>query len=366
MRRVNEEPKNGTEIGRALVAWFRAGHRDMPWRRTRDPWAILVSELMLQQTTVATVLTRWPPFLERFPTPQAMAAAPQEETIAAWRGLGYYARARNLHRAATEIAARTDGFPRTAEELRQLPGIGAYTAAAVASIAFGEPVPVVDANVRRVAARLLAYAEDATKPAAARAFAEAASRWMDRGAAGDFNQAMMELGATVCTPAAPRCGECPVAAHCAARTRGTPERFPALPPRAKFIAAREVAVAIRRSGRLLVCLRPDTGSFAKMWELPRAEMNEGETQEEAALRIARELTGIRAQGPHAMKSLRHTVMNRRIELTVVECAAPKNALATPTQHAESRWLTPEEWLALPSSSTQHKIAAWMATHRRSE
>ena len=206
-------------LGRALIRWYRRNRRDLPWRRTNDPYAIWISEVMLQQTTVPTIAPRWQRFLHRFPTVGALAQAPEREVLAEWAGLGYYARARNLCRAAKRIVS-AGAFPRTAVEWRALPGVGPYTAAAIASICFGEPAAVVDGNVARVLSRLEALRLDPRSPAGSRRLRSAAQALLDHGAPGEFNQALMELGATVCTPRAPRCPDCPLGASCRARTAG--------------------------------------------------------------------------------------------------------------------------------------------------
>src|ERR1044072_9343854 len=195
----------------ALLSGYRRKRRHLPWRRTRDPWAIWVSEVMLQQTRVEQVGAYFERFLARFPSVAALAEAPLAHALGGWAGRGYYRRLRLLHRAAHRVVERGGAIPSTAEQLRRLPGVGDYTAAAVASIAFGEPVPVLDGNVVRVMARRLACEEDAARPAVRRRLRAAAAVLLDVDAPGDSNQALMELGATVCTPMAPRCGECPLA-----------------------------------------------------------------------------------------------------------------------------------------------------------
>jgi A/G-specific adenine glycosylase len=242
-----------------LLAWYDAHARDLPWRESRDPYRVWLSEIMLQQTRVAAVISHYHQFLRRFPTVEKLAAARESSVLAAWSGLGYYRRARMLHAAAKLIAGELcGGFPRTAEELKHLPGIGRYTAAAVASIAFGEPVAVADGNVERVLRRFFASDFSHEK------IWQAAEDLLDRSRPGDFNQAMMELGATVCTPRAPSCLTCPVMELCS--TRG--ERPPtAKVPRQK---KREIHFALaRRKGAVFLTRRPpDARLMASMWELP--------------------------------------------------------------------------------------------------
>jgi A/G-specific adenine glycosylase len=214
------------ELRRALLAWFAAHQRPTPWRNNPDPYRVWVAEVMLQQTQTATVVPYYERFMARFPTVQALADAPLEEVLRYWEGLGYYARARSLHRAAQQIAQNGGQLPATADRLRELPGIGAYTAGAIASIAFGQPTPVVDGNVTRVLARLLWLKGDLKAHAAQKRLWQLAQELVDPQQPGAFNQAVMELGSTVCLPKQPRCGACPVSHLCAAYQRGQPTAVP--------------------------------------------------------------------------------------------------------------------------------------------
>src|SRR5271157_1728605 len=211
-------PKSGA-IRRRLLAWYRQHKRDLPWRRTEDPYRIWISEIMLQQTRVAAVLPYYPRFLELFPDVRALARAPEQTLLAAWAGLGYYSRARNLQKAAKYIVELGE-FPRTYSSLRELPGVGDYTGAAVASIAFGLPHAVMDGNVARVMSRLMAEAGDIKSDAVRRRLRALAEVLLDRRHPGEFNQALMELGATVCVPKRPLCESCPVRLYCEARKQG--------------------------------------------------------------------------------------------------------------------------------------------------
>lgn len=251
-----------------LLAWYDLERRELPWRRDRDPYRVWISEIMLQQTQVKTVIPHYERFLERFPTVKDLAAAPMDEVLALWSGLGYYRRARQMHAAAREIAS-ADGFPTTARELQDLPGIGPYTAAAVASIAFGEAVPVLDGNVERVLCRQLALEEDPKRSAVRKVLLGEAASLLDPRRPGDGNQALMELGATVCQPRAPRCGECPLAVGCEGRESGEPERFP--PPRTRRKTERVAwsVALVEQDGRALFFRRSrDSDLLAGLWELP--------------------------------------------------------------------------------------------------
>ena len=259
---------NPRSLHRSLVAWFRKAARDLPWRHTRDPYAILVSEIMLQQTQVATVIPFYKRWLARFPDFASLAAAEESEVLSVWQGLGYYSRARNLHRAAKTVVEKHDGeIPRDPALIRALPGIGRYTAGAVASFAFDLPEPLVDANVARVLARLLDLQQPVDSTAGQRALWETATALVPEKDARTFNGALMELGALVCTPRAPRCGECPVRPHCAASAHGTAESLPRKKPRRKTSALSEHCAWIVRRGRIL--LEQQTGKrWRGLWKLP--------------------------------------------------------------------------------------------------
>jgi A/G-specific adenine glycosylase len=258
-----------------LLSWFRRSKRDLPWRCRRDPYRIWLSEIMLQQTRVAAVVPYYRRFLERFPTVQDLARAPTASVVRAWAGLGYYSRARNLHRAAQEIVARHGGaFPRQRDEALRLPGIGRYTAAAILSISYQEPLAALDGNVARVLARLGAVRGDLRRPNLWRRLDDAAGALLARRVPGNWNEAMMELGATVCTPLSPRCGQCPVEQWCRARSLGIAEQLPAarrkVAPVKVTVAA---AVLLDPRGRTLLVRRPngDGALFARLWQFPAVE-----------------------------------------------------------------------------------------------
>jgi A/G-specific adenine glycosylase len=268
----DEAATDAPALVRALLDHFDAHRRAMPWRETGDPYAIWVSEVMLQQTRVDTVVPYWERWIERFPTVAALAEAELDDVLRHWEGLGYYSRARNLHNAARMVRERFDGrVPAETESLRELPGVGEYTAGAVASIAFGVATPAVDGNVRRVLSRL----HDLEKPRP-RELRERAAALVPDDRPGDFNQALMELGATICTPRTPDCGECPVARWCLARRCGTQELRP-LPARRKPIPEERVrtVVMVRDDGALLLVRRPLDGLLGGLWEFPEASALSG-------------------------------------------------------------------------------------------
>lgn len=271
-------------IRRKLLAWYRKSHRQLPWRphpRPRkldndaariDPYYTLVSEAMLQQTQVATVVAYFERFVAEFPTVHALAQADEQRVLRQWQGLGYYRRARNLHAAARMIVAEFDGrVPDRAEQLLKLPGVGRYTAGAIASIAYDTPAPIVDGNVDRVLARLLNLREPVDAPTVKKHIWSLAEQLVPQKCAGDFNQAMMELGATVCTPKSPKCLVCPLRDDCQAQASGDPETLPIKLPKKKPVAVTHVVIAAERSGRFLFEQRPATGLWSNMWQLPTWE-----------------------------------------------------------------------------------------------
>src|SRR5579862_6787463 len=260
-------------IAPRLLAWYDARHRDLPWRSTTDPYRIWVSEVMLQQTRAEAVIPFYERFLERFPSAAALARASEQEVLACWSGLGYYSRARNLHKAAAMMA---DVFPDSYEGIAQLPGVGDYTAAAVSSIAFGLPHAVVDGNVMRVVARVTTDAADIGAARTRRRFREIAQQWLDRRRAGAFNQALMELGATVCLPRAPGCGVCPLRADCAALRQGRVAELPVKLRKATPVKIESRVAIVKRRGKILMWRRgADSGRMAGFWELPAIEQVPG-------------------------------------------------------------------------------------------
>lgn len=260
-----------SQPGKLLIEWYCHGHRDLPWRRTADPYGIWVSEVMLQQTRAQAVIPYYERFLARFPTVEALASAEEDEVLALWAGLGYYSRARNLRRAARDLAA-AGGFPETYDGIRALPGIGDYTAAAIASIAFGLPHAVLDGNVLRVVARVANDAADIASPRTRERFRAVAQSWLDPRQPGVFNQALMELGATVCLPKSPLCLVCPLAALCEARAAGTASQLPVKLRRVQPVAIQATLLLIRRRGRVLLLRRHAASRrMAGFWDLPDPE-----------------------------------------------------------------------------------------------
>ncbi|MBI5832094.1 MAG: A/G-specific adenine glycosylase [Armatimonadetes bacterium] len=297
----------------ALLDWYRAEARDLPWRHTVDPYAIWVSEIMLQQTQVATVIDYYHRFLAAFPTVSALAAAPLDDVLSVWQGLGYYRRARSLHAAARAVVERGGALPDDRDSWLALPGIGDYTAGAIASIAQGERVPAVDGNVERVLSRLLALPGDPRDGEPRRVLRAHAAALVPAQAPGEWNQALMELGARVCLPA-PDCAACPLQVHCRARAAGEatryPERRPAKAPRDRL----HVVAIIERDGRLLLGRRPAEGRWGGLWELPRVELPpEADAAAGLAAGLAESLGADVTVGAELAR-LRHAVSGERIVL----------------------------------------------------
>jgi A/G-specific adenine glycosylase len=342
----------------ALLRWFDRHKRDLPWRRSRDPYAIWVSEVMLQQTQVATVIPYWHRFLERFPTVESLAAAELPEVFAQWRGLGYYTRARNLHRAAREIAARHGGrLPSTAEELVSLPGFGRYTSGAVASIAFGEEAALVDGNVARVLARLFEIDGAPGDRGREKRLWELAARLVRGPRPGDFNQAMMELGATVCRTQDPSCHTCPLRDACGAFSANRVAELP--PPRVRA-AKRPLRMAVavwRRENAVLLARRSELGLFGGLWELPSVEIA-GDAEREAIATALRALLG-RIQLGEAVGTVKRTLTHRSLTLDLFEVSGRGRPART---HAvqEWRWVGASEADALGMSTAMQRAVefAW--------
>lgn len=338
-------------LRRTLLHWFRRNGRRLPFRESWDPWRVWVSEVMLQQTRVEAMLPRYRTFLARFPDPASLAAAPEDEALAAWSGLGYYGRARALYRAAQELDGR---IPETAAALRNLPGVGEYTAAAIASIAFGEPVAAVDGNARRVLARLFAVEGVPGRARFEREIRQLADRLMaaDRACEpGAWNQAIMELGALVCTPAAPRCGACPLRRRCKARKEGRERELPGKRRRPAPVSVRLAQAVVRDpEGRLLLFRRRES-PMRGLYELPGGPCRAGEPPEAAVVREAASRYGLRLSPGRALPAFRHTVMHRRITVFPFEARCEDRA------RGAGRWVRPAEVDQVPASSILHKTLA---------
>ncbi len=331
-----------------LAAWFSSAARDLPWRRSRNGYAALVSEAMLQQTQVSRVIEKFSTFMERFPTVQSLANAEEQQVLAAWQGLGYYRRARHLHAAAKKIMTDYDGqVPRDVVQLRTLPGVGRYTAGAIASIVFSHPEPIVDGNVQRLLARLDARHSPPVEEIWIRA--EQLVRVAEK--PGVFNEAMMELGATICTPKSPRCDACPVAQHCSARKRKMQSEIPVPKAAPRQEHVHHHAVVVMRRNLLLVEQRPETGLWSNMWQVPTFESMTALSAQSLAEQLK-----FRVNDLTKRESFTHMTTHRRISFHV---------FAGRTRARRGHWLQIDDTGELPMSAAQRRILdlaqQWFAT-----
>ncbi|WP_228558418.1 A/G-specific adenine glycosylase [Myxococcus sp. AB056] len=350
---VSPERAHLVSVRGPLLDWYDRNKRDLPWRRTRDPYAIWLSEVMLQQTQVSTVIPYWERFLARFPTARALASAPLDDVLAGWKGLGYYSRARNLHRAAQEVVARFGGtLPSTAAELLELPGFGRYTAGAVASIAFGEEAPLVDGNVARVFSRIFeveGLPGDRQREATLWALATALVKGERPG---DFNQALMEHGATTCRPENPLCLLCPVRGACVAFRKG---RVDELPPAKVRATPKKLTLAVAvwpHAGTLLFARRADAGLFGGLWELPAAEIADDAPDSEARARLSAAL-GVDVILEGALGTVKRQLTHRDLSLRLLRVSGPRRPASTPA-FQELRWCAPDDAAKLGMSTAMQR------------
>ncbi|MFP3897225.1 MAG: A/G-specific adenine glycosylase [Anaerolineales bacterium] len=324
-----------------LLAWYKKNRRDLPWRRARDPYAIWVAEVMLQQTQVATVIPYYERFLQRFPTVRALAEADLDDVLALWQGLGYYTRARHLHEAAGIVLREYGGMlPRERGALRDLAGIGPYTSAAIASIAFGKDVAALDANVVRVLCRLFDYAGDPRKAAGKRALHRHAEGLLPPGRAGEYNQAMMELGATICTTT-PACETCPLGAFCEAYAKGLQAIRPVPRHRQEVPHRTFVSTLVQREGRLLIVRRVPEGLLGGLWELSGGPVEEGETPQAALKRHLREGLDLEATIGPRLGVVEHAYTHFRLTVQVYEASVEGEPQPQATWD-RIHWLDPED------------------------
>lgn len=349
-------------FSRELLSWYLANRRDLPWRQNRDPYRVWVSEIMLQQTRVDTVIPFYERFMEKFPTAAALAEAPEAEVLKCWEGLGYYSRARNLQAGAREVVSLHGGVvPDDKEAVAALRGVGPYTTGAIMSIAFNRPEPAVDGNVMRVLSRYFCLEDDIAKPATRVGIEKLAASLIPEGAAGDFNQALMELGALVCTPKSPGCLACPVLQHCEGRMAGKEHILPiktkAKPPRPETRLAAIITGSGEHAGRILVRQRPESGLLAQMWELPHVLFAPGgdSTGSTAAKRRGRGAAGKGAAAAEAAAAAAELAAGAQLAGEAALASAPLDAPSPLERHAQqadfmSRALSAEEGLLVRPTS----------------
>ena len=347
------DPRWRRSLATRLLAWFDRHARRLPWRESSDLYRIWISEIMLQQTQVATVIPYYERFLSAFPDVQSLADAPEQQVLRLWEGLGYYRRARQLHAAAGHVVRDHGGqFPRTLDEVRALPGIGRYTAGAILSIGLDQRLPILEANTIRVLSRLSAFGGDPISSRGQKLLWSAAERLLPAKRCGTFNQALMELGSEICTPKAPRCDCCPLASLCPTRRLGLQEEIPAAKRPMQYEEVTEAAVVIRRGDRVLLRQCQPGERWAGLWDFPRfavpAGLN-GQLPRHIELQ-ARNLTGLGIGQLEKLATLKHGVTRFRITLEVF------TAVAARSRGENSTWVRPADLADYPLSTTGRKIA----------
>ncbi|UYN90545.1 MAG: A/G-specific adenine glycosylase [Anaerolineales bacterium] len=342
-----------SQIAKPLLRWYHARKRSLPWRERPEPYAVWVAEIMAQQTRLETMLPYYQRWMRMFPSVQALAAAREQQVLNAWEGLGYYSRARNLHKAARHLVAEASGrIPRSAAGLRQLPGIGAYTAGAIASLAFGEDVPAVDGNAVRVLSRLFDVEEPVHTAAGQQRLWALAAKHLPAGQAAEYNQAMMDLGATLCSPR-PKCSECPLQAQCLANARGTQLLRPVKRRGAQLPVRHYAAALLWQGGKVLVLQRPARGLLAGMWEFPNVQVEQaGRAKTQLRSALLRELSvKVDAGGLHV--ELEHTYSHFQARLRVYDCGLVSNEITTDRPY---KWLAPRSLSRLPMGKLDRGVA----------
>lgn len=351
-------PSQKQSLRRRLLSWYSKHERDLPWRKSRDPYRVWVSEVMLQQTQVETVRSYFQRFMQAFPNVQALAAADEQQVLKLWEGLGYYRRARGLHAAAKVVAGELDGkFPDDVPGLMKLPGIGRYTAGAIVSIAYDKPAPILEANTIRLLTRLVAYRDDPTKSAGQKLLWGIAEELLPLKQVSRFNQALMELGSLVCTPKDPQCRACPLASLCQANQQGVVDSLLPTTKKTIYTETREAAVVVRKGDKVLVRQCGPDERWAGLWDFPRFAIDaEGPlfAKRELEQKIS-EQTGIKATAGALLKTIKHGVTRYRITLECYEASHQGGRLKS-TKASPAKWVAPANLADYPLSTTGRKIA----------
>ena len=338
-----------------LLAWFDAHRRKLPWRETEDPYRIWVSEVMLQQTQVKKVLEYYQKFVSRFPDVGSLAGAALQDLLKTWEGLGYYARARNLHKAAQVVVGDLEGeIPADYATFRKLPGVGEYIAAAVQSIAFNRPYAVVDGNVKRVLARLFLIEAPINQSASAKIFQEKADLLLDHTVPGIFNQAMMELGATVCRPQSPTCIVCPVNTSCRAFQTARQEEFPVRQKPKPLPEYHIVAGVVHKGTQVLITQRKPEGLLGGLWEFPSGKIQLKETAEQACIRAIREETNLLVEPIEYLTRVKHAYTHFKIVMDVLHCHYRSGNVIL-NEAVDYRWITIDQIDQFPFPRSNHKF-----------
>jgi len=348
-----------------LLHWYDLNARDLPWRGHSDPYAVWVSEIMLQQTQVDTVIPYFERWMQRFPTIAALAAAEQRDVLAAWEGLGYYSRARNLHKAAQLVVARYGGeLPADLNALRSLPGVGRYTAGAIASLAFDKDEPALDGNIRRVLARLFDVDVPARSTEGERRLWDLAAQHLPPGRAANYNQALMDLGATLCTPRLPACPRCPLAEDCQARLLGLQEQRPVRGdkrPQPHYIVT---AAVIRDRGLVLIAQRPAHGLLGGLWEFPGGKLQSGEDLASCLQREILEELAVPVSVGGRLGVYRHAYTHFRVTLHAFECTLADGSQPQTLEHTALEWVPLARLADYPMGKIDRKIASQLTENNR--
>ncbi len=343
------------EFQESLLKWFEEHQRKLPWRGVQDPYLIWVSEVMLQQTQVIKVIDYYQKFIERFPNVQQLAAAPLQDVLKVWEGLGYYARARNLHKAAVTVITELDGeIPKEYDTFRKLSGVGDYSAAAVLSIAFDQPYAAVDGNIKRVLSRLYQLEAPVNDASSTKVFQQHADELLDRQRPGLFNQAMMELGATICRPQSPTCLVCPVKTYCEVFHKSSQSEYPKRRTTKAIPEHQMVAAVIYRESKVLLIQRPLDGLLGGLWEFPNGRLTEDETSEKGCFRIINETVNVSISNLQYLTRVKHAFTHYKIVVDVFQCdyVSGEVVLDGPI---DAKWVDVTEVSGYPLPRATHKF-----------
>lgn len=338
------------KIQQKLLQWYEKNKRDLPWRKTRDPYAVWISETMLQQTQVATVIPYYERFLKTFPTVHHLAEADLSDVLRIWEGLGYYSRARNLHKAARTIVTRFDGIiPENSEDLRTLPGIGRYTAGAILSIAFNKDAPILDGNIKRVFCRLYAIPKNPKERETEERLWSISGSLIPKGNTSSFNQGLMELGATICTPREPLCLLCPLRHPCRAKEQGNPEDFPKKVSKKEIPHVEAVSAVIIKGDRVLLRQRPPRGLLGGLWEFPNWPIEEGKDLKRSLKTHLKKEGASTVRLDNPVGTLKHTYSHFKLTLHVYHCELPDGRIS-------GKWVSLRDLREHPMSRLHRRIA----------
>jgi A/G-specific adenine glycosylase len=354
MRKINTDK---------LLQWYRANARDLPWRNTKDPYAIWVSEIMLQQTRVETVIPYYEKWLNELPELADLANADEDRVLSLWEGLGYYSRARNLHKAARQVRDQYNGeIPAETGELQKLPGIGRYTAAALSSIAFQKDAAALDGNIRRVLSRFFNITDPIRSNTADTKLWDLVEKNLPSGQAGDYNQALMELGARICTPANPDCDQCPLMENCLAFELGLQESRPVKSGKSEIPEITVTAGVIHQTGMYLIAKRPPDGLLGGMWEFPGGKQKPGETLHQTLIRELNEELNARVKVGEAIGTFQHSYTHKRVQLHAYYCELLDQGIQ-PLFHTDLKWVSPENLDQFPMGKLDRQISIHVLNDR---